>query len=125
MNELVALLQTAADSALAGEIGTDVALFASSWALFAFGLVNKFLTDGAIWVLNKVKTLNAALQSGVALVFAFGLNYAISHFNLPLVSADLQQLPLIFSTLATWGLSMGYHGFIKKVIVANLPKTTA
>lgn len=126
MNELIALLQTAADSTLGGEIGRDVGLFVGSWAIVALGIANKYVTAGALKLLEALNTkVSGAIKSGIAAVFAAALVWASQTFNIPFVSTDIEQLPFILTSVLTWGLSMGYHDFVKALLEKFLPKPTA
>lgn len=118
---LIAIQQSPVDS-LANAIGTDIGVFAGAWALVGLGAVVKFGTTAALKVLERFGTLPDTAKAGIALVFSVAITFVSQTWNIPFVSTDINDLPVIFSSVSIWGLSMGWHGFVKTLLERYSPK---
>lgn len=101
---------------VAAQIGSEMGLTIGSYLAIGLGFLNKFITSGALKALELKFKLPSTVQAIIAWVFAQGIVIASTKLNIPIVSANLDQLPLIGTGLLVWAVSMGWHGLAKALL---------
>lgn len=112
------LLQTAADTALAGEVGQAAGTLAAGLVLAGLGVVTKLITSVAGSVVPKWDGLPDSVKAVVALIFAQLVAFLNAKFGWAL-SPEVGALGTSLTGLATWLTAMGWHRLSKYVPAFN------
>jgi len=108
---------------VAAQIGADIGMTLGMYIAIGLGFLNKFITSGAVKVLELKFKLPSTAQAMIAWAFAQGVVIASAKLSIPIVSANLDQLPLIGTGLLVWAVSMGWHG-LAKALLKDAPRST-
>lgn len=110
---------------VAAQIGSEVGMTFGMYLAIGLGFLNKFITSGALKVLEMKFKLPSTVQAAIAWVFAQGVVFASTVLNIPVVSSNIDELPLIGTGLLVWAVSMGWHGLAKALLKdASVQSTT-
>lgn len=102
------LLQSPADSALAGEIGSALGNQATILILAGLGFVTKIIVSLVGKLLPKWDGLNDLVKAVVAMVFAQVVAFVNSKFGFA-ISPDITALGTSAAGMVTWLIAMGWH----------------
>ena len=111
------LLQTAADSTLAGDIGSVLGNQVTYYVLAGLGLLTKLITSLIGKVLPIFDAQSDTVKAVIALVFAEAITFLNWKVGFQL-SPDITLLGVTLAGVATWGVSMGW-GWLAKFIPAK------